>query len=279
MKNHEVAQILYGISQYLYLTNENVFKIRAYEKAAQTVENLAEDIESYKNFPEKLFSLPGIGKSIGEKILEYLSSGKVQYYEELKSMFPDGLMEIMAVPGMGPKRTKILYEKLGIKDIGMLKEYAQKGVLQTLDGFGDKIVKNILEGIEFKAETEKRILYSEAQFLVEEIASYLREKGVTEIEACGSYRRKKETVGDIDILCCEKKSLDIISHFVKFPKLKKVLSQGETKASILLENGIQVDLRVVGKESYGAALQYFTGSKEHNISLREVALQKGLVGC
>ncbi len=278
MKNQELIDLLTKIVQYLYLIDENIFKIRAYEKAIKTIENLPKPIEEFKNNPEKLYTLDGIGKGIGEKILEYLFTGKIVYYEDLKKQFPESLIEIMSVPGMGPKRTKLLYQKFGIENVKMLKEYAQRGVLENLEGFGKKVVQNILDGINFKSESGLRLLYNEAESLSKDITSFLTEdETISKIDVCGSFRRKKETVGDIDILCCPKKENDfsVIEKFTKYPGVKKVLSQGETKASIVINKNVQVDLRLIKKSSYGSALQYFTGSKEHNIQLREYALEKG----
>ncbi|MFQ3675475.1 MAG: DNA polymerase/3'-5' exonuclease PolX [Endomicrobiia bacterium] len=277
MKNHDIAVIFSKIAQYLHLLDENIFKIRAYEKATQIIENFPLPIEKFKDNVEELQSLPGIGRSIAEKIIEYLNTGKIEYYEELKKIFPESLLEIMSIPGMGPKRTRVLYEKLGIDNVEMLKEYAKKGILEKLEGFGKKVVKNILEGIEFKEVSNKQFLYSESIEFAEEIVRYLKSEDILNLDICGSFRRKKEVVGDLDILCCTKKGKEssVIKKFIEMTNIKKILAQGETKASVIIEKDFQVDLRVVLEESYGSSLQYFTGSKEHNIKLREYALQRG----
>lgn len=278
MKNKEVAEQFYLIAQLLSLTDENPFKIRAYEKAAQVIESLPDAVEELAKNAEKLASIPGVGKSIAEKIVEYLNTGKIQRLEELKSKFPDGVLEMLKIPGLGPKRVRLLYEKLGIQDVQTLKEYAKKHMLRSLPGFGDKVEQNIIEGIELLSVSGQRLLLFDAIKIVDEIITELKNKEIINIDPCGSLRRKKETVGDIDILCCVTpgKEKYIIEKFTKLPSVKKVLACGETKGSVLISSNLQVDLRVVPKEVYGAALQYFTGSKQHNIHLREIANKKNL---
>jgi len=279
MRNKEVAEQFYLIAQLLSLTDENPFKVRAYEKAAQVIESIPESIEDLAKDFDKLSSIPGVGKSIAEKIVEYLNTGKIQRLEELKKKFPDGIFDMLRIPGLGPKRVRMLYEKLGIKDVNTLREYAQKGMLRGLPGFGEKVEKNIIEGIEFLSTSQQRLLLFDAIKVVDEILKELkRNKEIIRIDPCGSLRRKKETIGDIDILCCvsEGKEKQIIEKFMKLSMVKKVLACGETKGSIITTANTQVDLRVVPKDVYGAALQYFTGSKQHNIHLREIANKKGL---
>lgn len=279
MRNKEIAEQLYLIAQLLSLTDENPFKIRAYEKAAQVIESLPQAIEEIAKDFDKLSSIPGVGKSIAEKIIEYLNTGKIQRLEELKAKFPEGVFEMLKIPGLGPKRVRLLYEKLDIRDIKTLKEYVQKHMLKTLPGFGEKVEKNILEGIQLLSASEQRILLFDAMKIVDEIISELKKnKDIINIDPCGSLRRKKETIGDIDILCCVTpgKEKEVVEKFTKISSVKKVLACGDTKGSIIMSSNIQVDLRVVPKGVYGAALQYFTGSKQHNIHLREIANKKQL---
>ncbi len=278
MRNKELAEQFYLIAQLLSLTDENPFKIRAYEKSAQVIESLPEAIEEIAKDKEKLASIPGIGKSIAEKVIEYLTTGKIQRLEELKKKFPSGILELLSIPGLGPKRVKLLYEKLGIKDVNTLKEFAQKGVLNTLPGFGEKIVQNILEGIKFVSISEKRLFLFDAMKIVDEIIAEFKNKNIIQIDPCGSLRRRKETVGDIDILCCTLagKEKSVMEQFVNLSVVEKVLAHGETKSSITTKSNVQVDLRIIPKDVYGAALQYFTGSKQHNIHLRELANKKNL---
>jgi len=278
MRNKEVSQILYEIANLLSLGDENPFRIRAYEKAAQIIESIPEDIEDlYKT--QKLKTIPGIGEGISEKISEYLTTNKLLYLEELRKKFPSGLLEIMNIPGMGPKKTKIIYEKLNIKTIDELKEAIKQHKLRTLDGFGEKTEKNILEGIQLKEKSKGRILLSDAIEISENIIDELKKyKEIKQISPAGSLRRKKETVGDIDILCTveTKKEKFIIDKFTQLNIVKKIIAKGTTKATILTKQDLQIDLRVVNPSCYGAAMQYFTGSKEHNIALRELANKIGL---
>ncbi len=277
MKNAEVCIILKEMGQLLELADENRFKIRAYVQALQTLEELAEPVETVAA-QERLTELAGIGKGIAEKIVEYLKTGKVKEHERLKSLYPQGLLDMMQVSGLGPKRIRILYEKLKIDSIAKLKEAAQKDKLSSLEGFGAKTQENILKGIAFQAEAPNRMLLHEARQLADSIVTYMKES-CRSLEVCmpaGSLRRWKETVGDLDFLCISDQPQEIIKAFSEQEGAKQILAQGETKASIIHRKGIQCDLRVVGKESFGAALLYFTGSKDHNVELRERALKKGL---
>ncbi|MFN3966581.1 MAG: DNA polymerase/3'-5' exonuclease PolX [Endomicrobiia bacterium] len=278
MKNKEIAKLLYQISELLSLTEENPFRIRAYEKAAQSIESIPTPIEEIAE-KDQLEEVPGIGKSVAEKIKEYLETGRIKYLDELKKKFPEGLLEIMEVPGMGPKKAKYLFDKLKISDLESLKKAASEGKLRDLPGFGEKTEKNILQGIELKTTSKERILLFDALNIAGEIISTLEKlPEVKQINPAGSLRRKKETIGDIDILCTvsEGKEKSVVEKFTKLPRVKKVLACGDTKGSIITDEGIQVDLRVVPPECYGSALQYFTGSKEHNIALRELANKKDL---
>ncbi|MCX7956568.1 MAG: DNA polymerase/3'-5' exonuclease PolX [Endomicrobia bacterium] len=279
MRNKEIAEQLYLIAQLLSLTDENPFKIRAYEKAAQVIESLPEPIEDIAQDFNKLSNIPGVGKSIAEKILEYLTNNKIQRLEEIKSKFPEGIVEMLKIPGLGPKRVRMLYEKLGIDSVDLLKEHAKKGLIRSLPGFGDKVEKNIIEGIDMLFVHDKRILLYDAMKIVDKIILELKKlKDIIKINSCGSLRRKKETIGDLDVLCSVKRSKEknVVEKFCRLPVVKKVQVCGDTKGSIITYENIQVDLRVVPDEVYGAALQYFTGSKQHNIHLREIANKKGL---
>jgi len=278
MKNKEIAKLLYQIAELLSLTEENPFRIRAYERAAQSIESIPTPIEEIAE-KDELEEVPGIGESVAEKIKEYLKTGRIKYLDDLKKKFPEGLLEIMEVPGMGPKKAKYLFDKLKISDLDSLKKAAEEGKLRNLPGFGEKTEKNILQGIELKASSKERILLFDAINIADEIVSELKKlKEVKQISPAGSLRRKKETIGDIDILCTvsEGKEKLVVERFTKLPRVKKILACGDTKGSVITEEGIQVDLRVVPQDCYGSALQYFTGSKEHNIALRELANKKGL---
>jgi len=268
MRNKEVAQLLQKIAELLAFKEENIFKIRAYEKAAQTIEYLGKDIAEELQSGNKI---AGVGESIAEKIKEYLSQGKITYLEELKKEIPPGLLEIMDIPGLGPKRAKLLYEKLGIKNVAELKQAAQQHRLQELESFGQKLEENILKGLKLLSQAQERMLISTALEIAERIIAELKKTGVKKISEAGSLRRRKETIRDIDILVASNSPEPVMK---KFCSLGQVQARGETKASILTAENIQVDLRVVKETEFGSALQYFTGSKEHNIALRKLAITR-----
>ncbi|MBI2143286.1 DNA polymerase/3'-5' exonuclease PolX [Candidatus Woesearchaeota archaeon] len=281
MKNPEVAKLLYDIANMLEMQNVQ-FKPVAYRKAARCVETLSSDIdEVFKSGGrEKLMELPGIGEGIAEKIAEFLSSGRLGYYDELKRKFPQHVAELMNVPGVGPKRIKLLHDKLGIKSVAQLEAAAKSHKLSKLTGFGEKLEDDILKGIGVFKTGQERTPLGYALPVAREIERRLKLlKEVVRASVAGSMRRKKETVGDIDILAsCRSAaaSAKIMGFFTSMPEVARILAKGGTKASILLKAGLQVDLRVVDDASFGAALQYFTGSKEHNVVVRELAIRKGL---
>lgn len=278
MKNQEVAKILLEISGMLSLSNENTFRIKAYERAAKAIESLTLPIEDFPD-KDKLKAIPGIGEGIASKIEEYLSGGSIKYLDELRKKYPEGLLEIIGIPGMGPGKAKILFEELKISNLKELKEYAKKGKLKGLPGFGEKTEENVLRGIDLKERSKGRILLSEALDIFNSIAGQLKEQGgIKHISPAGSLRRRKETIGDIDILCAvdKGKEKNVVDKFISLPITGKVIASGGTKATIISRNSFQVDLRVVGTSQLGSALQYFTGSKEHNVRIRELALKKGM---
>ena len=275
--NKEISELLYQIAELLSFSKENLFRVRAYENAARVIESYPRDIEELvKN--NELKEIPGIGKSIEEKITEYLSTGRLKYLDELKKEIPEGLLDIMNIPGMGPRKTKIVYENLKITSIKELETAARNGKLRNIAGFGEKTEENILSGIQLQQKLRGRMLLFEALNLADTIMKEIKKnKEVKQVSPAGSLRRLKETVRDIDILCTVKKNKEkyIIDRFTNLPIVDKVLLAGTTKASVISKEGIQIDLRVLEELCYGAALQYFTGSKEHNIALRELANRKG----
>jgi DNA polymerase (family 10) len=278
MKNQELAQIFYEIADYLEM-EEVAFKPYAYQKAAVTLETLEEDVEEiYKKGGIKaLEEIPGVGKSIAEKIEEYLKTGRIKYYEEFKKRLPFDLEEIISVEGLGPKKAKVLYQKLGIRNLKDLEKAARAHKIAPLFGFGEKTERNILEGIAFLKKSKGRFLLGEILPQVKEILERLGKlKEIEQINVAGSVRRMKETIGDVDILITTKNSKKIMDFFVQLPGIIKIWMKGPTKSSVRMEQGFDVDLRVVKKKSYGSALQYFTGSKEHNIITRRIAIEKGL---
>ncbi len=275
-RNSEVALLLYNISELLELKGENPFKVRAYTKAARAVEGTAEDIEKIAS-EKRLKELPGVGESIAEKIEEYLATGKLGFYEELKKYVPEELHEFLKIPSIGPKTSQLLYKELGIKSVDELEKAAKEHRLRRLTHFGAAKEENIIKAIERYRQRSTRIPLGTALPLARDIVDVLKKSGFIEkIEPAGSLRRRKETIGDIDILATSKDAISAIEAFVHLPVVKDVLGKGTTKATIITKEVIQIDLRIVERESFGTSLQYFTGSKEHNIKLRDIARQKGL---
>lgn len=276
MKNIEIAKMLWEMVEMLEIKGANLFRIRAFQKAAQNIENLGEDIAQIAKRGE-LQSIPGVGKGVAKRIEEILKTGKLKEYEKLKKGFPPGLMQIISVPEVGPKTARLLYDKLGIKSIKDLEKAAKAHKIQSLFGLGAKIEENILHGIEIHQELGKRMLLFEALSAVRPIIEDLKRlPEVRLISEAGSLRRRKETIGDIDILTSSTRPGTIMKAFIHFPEVKEILAKGLTKSSVRLKDGLQVDLRVVKPGSFGAALVYFTGSKSHNIKIRELAKKKKL---
>jgi len=277
ISNHQIAEILKEIGEYLEMQSV-AFKPRAYEKAAEVIEELEEEVESiYKNGGLKAIEdIPGIGVSIAEKIEELIKTGHLKYYEKLKKQTPLDLISLRRIEGLGPKSLKKLYEALGIKNIQDLEKAAQTGKIRKIEGFGEKTEENILEGIKFLKKSSGRFILGFTRSLIRSLEERLKKlKEVERLVAAGSVRRWKETIGDADILVISNDSRPVMDYFVSLPEVARVYAKGLTKSAVQLNNGLDVDLRVVEKKSYGAALSYFTGSKDHNVALREIALKKG----
>ncbi len=276
MSKDQVAQVLVGIATLLELKGENPFKTRAYLNAARTIETLSEPLD--KVVAEgRLGELKGIGEALQQKIAELVTTGKLRYYEELKAATPPGLVAMLDIPGLGPKKVKALHDELGIESVEQLEGACQEGRIAGLKGFGDKTQANILEGINRRRAYASRHLVSEALLRAEPLLEALRSHpDVIRCSAAGSLRRHRETVGDIDLLASSKAPAEVIGFCTRQPGIEKVLAKGETKASVLLAGGIQCDLRVVSDQEYASALMYFTGNKEHNIVLRQRAIDRGL---
>ena len=278
MKNQELAKIFYEIANYLEM-EEMPFKPYAYQKAAITLETLEEDAEEiYKEGGRKaILKIPGVGESIADKIEEYLKTGKIKYYETLKKKTPVNMEELMRVEGLGPKRIKVLYQKLEIRNLKDLEKTAKSHKISPLFGFGEKTEKNILEGIEFLKRSKGRFLLGEILPKVKEVCQKLKSlKAVERVDSAGSVRRMKETIGDVDFLVISKNPQKVMDFFVSLPGIIKIWGKGTTKASVRMKEGFDMDIRVVSARSYGSALQYFTGSKEHNIATRKIAIDRGL---
>jgi DNA polymerase (family 10) len=277
MKNRNLAKMFYEIAEYLEMDGVP-FKPYAYQKAAMTLEAMKEDVEDiYKKGGVKaLRALPGVGEAIAKKIEEYLTTGKLKYYEEFKEKMPIDLNEITRVEGMGPRRARVLFEKLGVRNLKELEEAARGRRIAPLSGFGEKTENNILEAIEFLKRGKGRFLLGDLLPVAEEVLEKLRKvKGVKRADMAGSLRRMKETVGDVDFLVISRDPERVMDVFVSIPGVAKVWGRGKTKSSVRMTEGFDMDVRVIAPESYGAALQYFTGSKEHNIALRKIAIDRG----
>jgi len=277
MINKELAKIFYQIAEFLELEGEK-FKSQAYEKVALMLETMSQDVKEIyeKGGKEALKEIKGVGESIAEKIEEYIKTGKIKYYEDFKKKLPFNLDELTKVEGLGPKRAKFLYEKLGIKNLKDLEEAVKKHKIRGLFGFGEKTERNILQAINFLKKSTGRFLLGEILPLAREIEEKLKSlKEVKEISMAGSLRRKKETIGDVDFLVISSNPQKVMDFFVSLPNVIKVWGKGPARSSVRTKEGFDVDLRILPEKSYGAGLQYFTGSKEHNIFLRRIAIEKG----
>ena len=276
MRNLALARIFSEIADMLEIKEESIFRISAYRRAARAMESLTEDVAEVAA-RDDLEEIPGVGTSTAEKIEEYLESGKITYYEELRASLPAGITTLMSVPEVGPKTAVLLYEKLGVTTIDELERAARQGLVRTLPRMGAKTEENILNGIEFIRRTKERLPLGQVLPHAKEIEDALRAlKEVKAISLAGSIRRMKETIGDIDVLVTSSRPARVMDVFTTLPQVQRVLAKGPTRSSVLLEVGIQADVRVVKPESFGAALQYFTGSKEHNVKLREKGVRRGL---
>jgi len=274
MKNIEIAKIFHSIAQILEIKGENRFKIRAYERAAQIVYGL-DNIEEYEK-KNNLTTIPGIGVDLSSKIKEYLNKGKIKYYEDLKKEVSEGVLEMLRIPSLGPKTVKLFYEKLKIKNIPTLERFARSGRLIGIEGIKEKTVENILKGIELVKRGRERIDIASALGIADSFMNELKKvKQAKQVSVAGSARRMKETVKDIDILVASTMPKKVMDVFCDCSDIKEIIAKGTTKSSVLSREGIQVDVRVVKPDSFGAAQMYFTGSKNHNIRLRTLAIKNG----
>lgn len=275
MKNQEIAKIFSEIADLLEIKGENPFRIRAYRRAAQNIEGLPKSVEEMAK--EEILKIPGIGRDLADKIEEYLKTGRMQAHEDLRHEIPTELLDLLSVPGLGPKTASLLYDRLKIKSIDELEKLASEHKLTDLPGIKEKTEENILKGIEMLKRGKERQPLVRVLPIANDIIEHLKKKApVSRIDIAGSLRRWKDTIKDIDILATSDNPKEVMRVFVHLPHVKEVLMQGPTKSSVIIHEHIQVDLRVVEKESYGAALAYFTGSKAHNIRLREMAMRMGL---
>jgi len=277
MENPEIARILEEVADILEIQNENPFRIRAYRNATRTVESLTTPLRKWVEEGRNLTDLPGIGKEMANHIREMVETGTLGFRDELLAEVPRSLIELMRLPALGPKKAKKIFDELKVGSIDELEAAAKEGRIAAIPGFGAKSQEKILAGIQDYRQHGSRYLLSEAERSLEPLLGYLREAPEVErLEVAGSYRRRCETVGDIDLLAIASQPVPVMERFRGYPQVDKILMAGDTRSTVVLGSGLQVDLRVVPAECYGAALVYFTGSKEHNVKLRRRAVERGL---
>jgi DNA polymerase (family 10) len=278
-KNKEIAEIFSKMADIMEFLGENPYRINAYRRVAEVLSELGVDVEELVK-TGKIYQIPGIGESSVSKILEYLRTGKISKYEELKKQVPEDLLELLNVPGIGPKTLRLAYEKLHIRTKDDFLRAVRSGMLATLPGIGEKKLQKIMRGLELYEKSKERMSLIEAYQVGEKLLEHMKKVGefYQNIELAGSLRRRKETVGDIDLLVSADKRFwpALHEHFTKFDEVQDILLKGETKSSVILKNGKQADFRTVELHQWGSALQYFTGSKEHNVRIRDIAKAKGL---
>ena len=276
MKNSQIAKVFEDIADLLELKEENPFKIRAYQKAVRSIEHLPVELEQLVA-EDRLRGIPGVGEAIAKKITELVTTGRLEYYEKLRAEFPEGISTLLDIPGVGPKTAMLLSTELGIKSVDELEAAIVGGEVARLYRMGDKTAENILHQIQAMRRKDQRIPLGEALPIVDGISGRLKElPGLKNLAPAGSLRRFRETVGDIDLMGTADNAPEVIQTFTSLPMVKEVLASGTTKASVVVSGGLQVDLRIVEHDSFGSTLQYFTGSKQHNINLRERAHRLGL---
>jgi DNA polymerase (family X) len=277
MDNYEIAKVLDETADMLEVAGGNFFRVRAYRNAARTIRDQTAQVADLS--VEQIDEIPGIGADLAGKITTIVKTGEMPLHHELASKFPPQLLELRDIPGLGPKRLKLLIDLLQIRDRGDLERAIKSEALQKIRGFGPKIEQQIRESLSRREPVQsKRILYAEATRIAAHIAAHLRKcEAIRELELAGSFRRRQETIGDLDVVAAAADSAAVMGHFTAFPGITKVIGSGETKTSVVLKGGLQVDLRVVPAKSFGAALAYFTGSKSHNVHLRRIAQTRGLL--
>ena len=275
--NSEVADVFSQVADLLEIEGANEFRVRAYRKAARTIRGYPRSMADLLDEGQDLTELSGIGEDLAGKIQEIIKTGGLAQLEGIKQRTPAGLTQMLKIEGLGPKRVQQLYQELDITSLTQLEEAAKKGQIQELDGFGPKTEQNILTELSRKDLEEKRTRLNVAEEMARPLVAYLKDvEGVERVKVAGSYRRRRETVGDLDVLAISAAGERTIQRFVEYEDVQEIVSQGETRSTVMFRSGLQVDLRVVPRESYGAALFYFSGSKDHNIAMRNLALDQGL---
>ena len=275
--NNEIAVIFNRIGDILEIQGENPFRVRAYRNAARMVQGLSSSLAEMVEQGESLEALPTIGKDLAAKIREIVTTGSLRKLRQLETSVSPGVVDLLKVPGLGPKRLKLLRDYLNIHDVNELENAARQGLVRQLPGFGQKTEQNILRELQDLQHRVRRFLWAEVEDIAEQLVTYLRKQpGVKKVEMAGSYRRRRETVGDLDILVSAAKDSKVMDAFTAFEAVERVISKGHTRSTVVLRMGLQVDLRVVPQVSFGAAWHYFTGSKAHNIAVRVMGVQRGL---
>lgn len=278
MTNAEIAAVLEQVADLLEFKDENPFRVRAYRNAARAIHDLPESVAAIvADDWERLLAIDGIGKAVAEKAATLARTGQLPQLNELLAEIPESVLAIMRIPGIGPKKAAALYQQLGVKTLDELKQACEAGRVRELKGFGAKTERTILDGMALASSADQRLYWAEADQIAEQLREHLQGgASIDQLEWAGSYRRGRETVGDLDLLAIADEAAEVMDRFGGFPGVASVLGRGDTKMSVRLNSGFQVDLRIVPRESFGAALQYFTGSKAHNVVLRGLAKQRGL---
>ena len=279
MQNPDIARLFDEVADLLEIQDANPFRVRAYRNAARAVRDYPEALaDAVRSGAKDLTEIPGIGEDLADKIAEIVESGTLKLHKQLAAKLPSGLLDLLRIPGLGPKRVKLLHKKLKVKSAADLAKVLDAGRVQKLKGFGPKMEEKIRAGLGQAQVTERRMLLNEAEAQANAIVAYLKADGgggIDDIAVAGSYRRRRETIGDLDVLVTCGDSAKVMARFAKYPEVAKVVSLGDTRATVQLAGGLQVDLRAVEPAAYGAALQYFTGSKAHNVELRKIAQEQG----
>jgi DNA polymerase (family 10) len=274
--NAEIAGLFDRLADLLEVEDANPFRVRAYRNAARTVSGHSKSMADLLAGGQDLSKLPGIGKDLADKIRTIIETGKLPLLEEVQARTPAALSDLMKIEGLGPKRVKVLYKKLHITSPEDLKRAARSGKIRELEGFGRKTEEKILHRVEHFSGAEQRTRLADAEEIVEPLVAWLQEtKGIKDVIVAGSFRRRKETVGDLDILATANRDSPVMDRFVNYDEVDEVVSSGKTRSTVVLRSGMHVDLRVVPQASYGAALCYFTGSRAHNIAIRKIGVSKG----
>jgi len=278
MTNVQVAEVFDLVADILEFQGANPFRVRAYRNAARTVRDLSEPVAAIAADSErKLTEIEGIGDDLAEKIATLVETGKLPMLEKLQSEVPESVLALMRIEGVGPKKAAALHKELGIATLDELRKACQAGKVRELKGFGEKTEQAILRGIDAARSIEVRITWADADAIAQPLCDYLRQcQAVNRVELAGSYRRGRETIGDLDVLVVSPKAEEVMDHLGNYDDVQQTIARGGTKMSVKLQGGLQVDLRVVEAKSFGAALQYFTGSKDHNVVLRGMAKDRGL---